>query len=1330
MTRRGAQWIGWTLAVLIGVPLCAILAVLIGANTGPGRRAIAAWVPGLSGGMARIEGLGGRFPDAIRIQRLQVTDTDGVYVTLTNVALDWSPFDLVHRRVEIERLAADTITLDRLPKSSGGSRGGLPDIPIRLRRLSVNRLEIGPNVMGSPAVLTLEGSGDLMNPTSGQARLAIARHDRPADRYRLNAVVDPARIQADLTVEEAAGGLIALIAGLPDLGPMTLSARLDGPETALATRVDLAAGLAHAALAGTLDAMGRTADMTVTASAPAMAPGPGIAWSSVSLDARVNGPIAAPAGTGTLAILGLSAAGVSAAALKADMAGTAGGDMTIRAAIDGLRVPGPDAMLFAAEGPRLDVTLKPDGSARFTLKHALITAEGTAETAANPHLHANVSLPLLARFSTVAGAALDGHANLAIDATKAGETMTLAMKGTTTISGGVAPVPALIGDAGTIDLLASMTGGTVTLTRFDLGGANVAASVTGRSDGQSAAIDWRVHLGSLAALHADVSGTLDAKGHVEGPLTSLALTSDLTANLSARGYHPGQITARVTAQGLPNAPTAKVSAMGSLLDAPLTLDLAVEPRDGVPFVTLSRLAWKSLSGSGTIAIPSGEVLPTGQMDIAMTHLADLTPLLGQPVTGALTARFEGKDQQANLHATLKQTAIPGTVSLAGADLTARITDAGKVPSLDGVLILDGIDAAGTKGGLRLTAKGTAEALALRLTSGLTDLAGAPAQIEAAATANTTGKTLTLETARAAWKTETLRLLGPAHLRFTDRVSVDHLRLGLRTAVLDLSGSAGQRLDLRASLTNLPADLAAVVLPDLAIDGTLSGEARLTGLAVSPDGTVTIKANGLHSRGGDLAGLPAANITLTTALKAGIARLDGRMTAGRLAVTLSGTAPMAGSGPLALRLGGDVDAAIANPILAASGRYVRGSLGLNIGIAGTVAAPRASGSVRLVRGEFQDADLGTRISDIEATLSGDGDTLRLTQFTGKAGQGTIGGDGTIGLTGARPLAITLRADNARLLASDLVTAVTGARLRITGALGGPITVAGSLSVQQVDIQVPERLPSSIVVLKTRDAGKPVAKPPPPPKPSPDIALDVTVDAPQGIYIRGRGVDAELAGRVVLKGTARTPLPQGGLHLRRGTVSLAGTSLALTEGDIAFANADVTNPSLKLIATSVSTALTATLTISGSVKDPKITLSSVPDLPQDEILSQLLFNSARSRLSPFQLVQIAAALASLSGAGPGIGDPLAGVRSALGFDELSVGSGAKGNPTLQAGRYLAPGVRLGARQNATGSGTEATIQIDITKGLKLETTAGTGSSSATGGGSGGGGASVGLKYQFEY
>jgi translocation and assembly module TamB len=159
------------------------------------------------------------------------------------------------------------------------------------------------------------------------------------------------------------------------------------------------------------------------------------------------------------------------------------------------------------------------------------------------------------------------------------------------------------------------------------------------------------------------------------------------------------------------------------------------------------------------------------------------------------------------------------------------------------------------------------------------------------------------------------------------------------------------------------------------------------------------------------------------------------------------------------------------------------------------------------------------------------------------------------------------------------------------------------------------------------------------------------------------------------------------------------------------------------------MVATLTVSGSAKDPKIALSSVPDMPQDEILAQLLFNTSTSKLSPFQLASIAAALASLSGATSGF-DPLARLRSTFGLDRLSVGSSSTGTPTLEAGSYLARGVYLGAKQSTSGNGTQATLQVDLTKGLKLETTAGSGNTSATGSTSSADAASVGLTYQFEY
>jgi translocation and assembly module TamB len=208
------------------------------------------------------------------------------------------------------------------------------------------------------------------------------------------------------------------------------------------------------------------------------------------------------------------------------------------------------------------------------------------------------------------------------------------------------------------------------------------------------------------------------------------------------------------------------------------------------------------------------------------------------------------------------------------------------------------------------------------------------------------------------------------------------------------------------------------------------------------------------------------------------------------------------------------------------------------------------------------------------------------------------------------------------------------------------------------------------------------------------------------------------------------PSGGLQLRRGSLSIIGTTLNFTEGTVNFSGGGIANPSLRFVATSKTSTIVATLTVSGTAKDLKITLSSEPEMPQDEILAQLLFNTSTSKLSPLQVAQIAAALASLSGATSGF-DPLDKVRTTLGLDRLTVGSDVTGNPTLEAGRYVARGVYVGAKQSASGSGSQATVQVDLAKGLKLETTAGSSSlSSATGAANSGDAASVGLTYQFEY
>jgi translocation and assembly module TamB len=152
-------------------------------------------------------------------------------------------------------------------------------------------------------------------------------------------------------------------------------------------------------------------------------------------------------------------------------------------------------------------------------------------------------------------------------------------------------------------------------------------------------------------------------------------------------------------------------------------------------------------------------------------------------------------------------------------------------------------------------------------------------------------------------------------------------------------------------------------------------------------------------------------------------------------------------------------------------------------------------------------------------------------------------------------------------------------------------------------------------------------------------------------------------------------------------------------------------------------TASLIVGGTAAKPTITLTSTPPLPPDEILAQLLFGQSASSLSPFQAASLAAALAQLSGVGGGA-NPLDSVRNALGLDELSLAGSGSGPPSLQAGRYVAPGVYVGATQATNGQGTQANVQINLYKGLKLETGTGTSSSGS------GNASSVGLTYQFNY
>ena len=102
-----------------------------------------------------------------------------------------------------------------------------------------------------------------------------------------------------------------------------------------------------------------------------------------------------------------------------------------------------------------------------------------------------------------------------------------------------------------------------------------------------------------------------------------------------------------------------------------------------------------------------------------------------------------------------------------------------------------------------------------------------------------------------------------------------------------------------------------------------------------------------------------------------------------------------------------------------------------------------------------------------------------------------------------------------------------------------------------------------------------------------------------------------------------------------------------------------------------ALTATIKVTGTAAEPKIELTSTPSLPQDEILSQVLFGRSASQLSGFEAAQLASAVASLAGGG-GF-DVIGNLRELAGLDRLSFG-GEASSLTVAGGRYITDDVYL--------------------------------------------------------
>ena len=1331
--RCVSRWIGWAMALLLGLPLFLAALVVLAANTRQGRDWIERTVPNLTGGKVVLGELGGRFPDAPRIGHIGIADSTGPWLAIDNLALDWSPSRLLAGVADIQKLEAGHIAVERPPAPSPPESEPSPalslPVGIRLRSLRVQRLDLAPAVAGIAAALSIDGAAWLAAPDRGGAELSIRRLDGDGS-YQFRGHIESTHVEARLSAREPGSGLLASLAKLPELGALDLDAELNGPYSIPRVRLNLAAGPLQASVRGALDLDHDSADLAVTAAAPAMQPRPDLSWHSMALDAKVHGPFVRPAAQATLRIKALNAAGTAIPETAMEVRGDAG-EVHLRASFAGIRIPGPRPELLQAAPLSLEAQIRldaPDRPVSFAVKHPLLAIDGKAAAGGEPRGEATLKLPDLAPWAAAAGLESRGSSLWVLRAATRGDTTQIEAEGKLAVIGGMEPLPALVGESAKLGFAIDLRGSDITLSRLRFDGKALTLSADGTVSDKSAELNWKLGLAELAAVTPTLSGRAELKGQVAGPRDNLTVTADLQGELAAKGLPRGPVAAKLRLQGLPRSPSGALTAQGMLNGAQLQLALeAQRGADGATRIAIQHADWKSAHGEGALTLPKDANLPIGKIDLRMARLEDLQALLGQPLAGSASASLEATEREGRLRLEGHALRWAETASVGHAALDLAIADPAKHPVVNGRLALEDIAAGAIDGSAKLEAQGPATALGLRWSADLRNLGGAGAQLAGVALLDIPARKVAVSDFQANWKQETLRLLEPARIGYGDGLTVDRLRIGFREAVLEVVGRATPTLDLDVELREVSANLAGLFVPGLGMDGTLRAEARLSGTPARPSGIVKVEASGLRAHSGPGRALPPVNLIASADLAGTSAHLDSSLKAGSVgSLAVTGQAPLVPAREFGLRATGALDLKLLDPLLMAQGRRVRGQIALQGNLAGTLAEPRLEGTMQLDRGEVQDFTQGLHIADISALLQAEGDTIRVVRFQGRAGPGTLSLGGSMGPLAPNPkIDLSLTARNARPLDSDRLTVSLNADLTLRGRVAEHLDAAGIVRIQRAEIRIPEHMPTGIAVLDVR---KPGAPPPPPPPPGPELGLDLTLTAPDEIFVRGRGLDAELGGTVHLRGATAKPRPEGHFEMRRGEFSLAGKTLIFSKGVVGFDGGKLSDPSLDFTANTTSNNITATLGVGGTARKPRITLSSVPELPPDEVLAQLLFGHSTASLGPLEMVQIASAVASLTGVASGVGDPLDSVRKGLRLDRLAIGGGGSGGPTLEAGRYVAPGVFVGAKQGISGSGTQGMVQIDITRGLKVEGSVGTGSASTAGANAGTN--SVGVIYQIEY
>ncbi|WP_019219215.1 translocation/assembly module TamB domain-containing protein [Bartonella florencae] len=540
------------------------------------------------------------------------------------------------------------------------------------------------------------------------------------------------------------------------------------------------------------------------------------------------------------------------------------------------------------------------------------------------------------------------------------------------------------------------------------------------------------------------------------------------------------------------------------------------------------------------------------------------------------------------------------------------------------------------------------------------------------------------------------------------------------AILTGTGTKGQaqgrvsldkgKLDLHINMRSLSAGLVNSFIPGYILDGAMTGKVDIGGTMKDPSAHFEFSSQNLIAiMDRKFITYKGFMINARGSYKKSTFHIEKVIATGDKGLDLSINGPVSLNGLEAkLNVKGAIPFDFVDFLLAKRGAHVTGMAKIDTTLNGSLLKPQLTGNFSISNGSFFDSktNLGLNNVTIEGTLNGDHLLIEKASASSSQG-GLVSASGRISNDLQPDLVFHL--DHANYNDGSMILAILSGKMTMTGNFLDNLVIGGDIIVEKAEILVPDHFQNTkFLDIKNKNLTKSIQKT----LERADVKntnkrnsiteesslvmlSNLRITARNQFFVRGRGLDTELGGRINIAGPLHDVHPVGEFQMIRGRFDILSQRFNFDQGQASFSGN--LNPTVYFVANKNSGDIRVTITVSGTIDDLNINFSSQPNLPQDEVLARLIFNRSLNELSPFQIAQLAAAAAELAGASNT--SLLNSLRAKIGLDDLDVIVDEKGKTGLRIGRYIHNNVYLGFEAGSDGM-TKGTINLDISRHLKAK------------------------------